>query len=143
MLSSEQLLKLKESTNKVPKFSLEGERKLCKVIRVYDGDTITVNCYHNNILNRWSVRLLGLDTPELRPRKNIENRDEEIRKARASRDYLKSLIMRSDQLIYLECGGFDKYGRLLGRIYLQDNSSVNDMMIGGGYAKEYDGGTKS
>ncbi len=40
-------------------------------------------------------------------------------------------------------GGVGKYGRLLGWLYIGDgNVSLNEEMIGEGYAWPYDGGTK-
>ena len=40
-------------------------------------------------------------------------------------------------------GGMGKYGRLLGWLYVGDsNFSLNEEMIGEGYAWPYDGGTK-
>ena len=40
-------------------------------------------------------------------------------------------------------GGVGKYGRLLGWLYVGDNTvSLNEQMITEGYAWEYDGGTK-
>ena len=40
-------------------------------------------------------------------------------------------------------GGVGKYGRLLGWLYIGDNTiSLNEQMIVAGYAWEYDGGTK-
>ena len=37
---------------------------------------------------------------------------------------------------------FDKYGRILIDIYLENNETVSDNLIKGGYAKKYTGGTK-
>ena len=50
----------------------------------------------------------------------------------------------STQLVYIKCGEFDKYGRLLGelRVNLEDDKSVNQQMIDNGYGYEYHGGTK-
>ena len=40
-------------------------------------------------------------------------------------------------------GGVGKYGRLLGWLYIGDETeSINERMIENGYAWEYDGGTK-
>ena len=40
-------------------------------------------------------------------------------------------------------GGVGKYGRLLGWLYIGDETeSINERMIQEGYAWEYDGGTK-
>ena len=93
----------------------------------------------------WNIRMRGYDTPEMRPRKDVINRDEEIAKAKAARDYLKSLIMNEGQLVYVKCFEFDKYGRLLGDIFINqdDTESVNKMMINNGHGYAYYGGSKA
>ena len=139
------ICKLKECTKKTQKFTLEGCFKLCKVVSVYDGDTCRVVFNHNGQINKWNIRMNGYDSPEMRPSRSLPNRDEIKAKAKISKEYLKSLICNDeDQLVYLKCGKFDKYGRLLGTIYvnLDDEFSVNDLMIQNGYAYEYHGGTK-
>ena len=136
---------LKNSTKKTPKFSLEGQTKLCKVVDVYDGDTCRVVFNHNGKINKWNVRMLGYDSPEMKPSKSNPNRNEIKIRAKKSKEYLKSLIANTNnQLVYLKCGKFDKYGRLLGEIYidLNDKQSANDLMIINGYGYKYDGGTK-
>ena len=135
---------LKNCDRKTKKFSLEGQTKLCKVVSVYDGDTCNVVFDHNGVINRWNVRMNGYDTPEMRPSKKLPNRDEIKQKAILSRDFLKSLIFNNEQLVYLKCGKFDKYGRLLGDIYINENDeeSVNSLMIKTGHGYEYHGGTK-
>ena len=49
-----------------------------------------------------------------------------------------------EQLIFIKCKDFDKYGRLLAEIYVNfdDVTSVNDLMIENGHGYSYDGGTK-
>jgi len=136
---------LKNSTKKTPKFSLEGQTKLCKVVDVYDGDTCRVVFNHNGKINKWNVRMVGYDTPEMKPSKSNPNRDTIKQKAKESRDYLKSLIANeNDKLVYLKCGKFDKYGRLLGEIFidLDNKQSVNELMITNGYGYKYNGGAK-
>ena len=44
-------------------------------------------------------------------------------------------------MVYVRCGDFDKYGRLLVEI-LCDDCLVNDWLIQNNYAFAYDGGTK-
>ena len=80
----------------------------------------------------------------MRPSRSLENRDEIKKKAIESRDYLKSLIMNENQLVYIHCGEFDKYGRLLGEIYVNkdDEKSVNQLMVENNYGYVYHGGTK-
>ena len=149
----EVLLELKQKTKSTPKFSLKDQVKICKVVDVYDGDTCRVVFNHGNTFNKWTIRMNGYDTPEMRPSKSLPNRDEIKKNAVASRDYLKSLIMNeSDQLVYIHCGDFDKYGRLLGEIYVnnptiqsndqEENPSVNSLMVKNNYGYVYHGGAK-
>ena len=130
--------------NDTPLFSLEGSFVKCKVVNVYDGDTCKVVFPLNGEIYRWNVRLTGYDTPEMRPPRSQENRDEEIKAAYLARDFLKSKVMNEEQLVYIKCGEFDKYGRLLGTLFLEENDevSVNDLMIENGHGYAYDGGTK-
>ena len=136
---------LKEATNNIPLFSLDGTFCQCKVVDVYDGDTCKVVFPLQDTLYRWNVRLDGYDTPEMRPRKDKPNRDEEIAAAKEAKKYLESLVMNSsDQLVYIKCKEFDKYGRLLGDLFICENDecSVNQMMIDKGHGYVYNGGTK-
>lgn len=135
---------LKNCDKKTKKFSLKGLTKLCKVVSVYDGDTCNVVFDHNGVINRWNVRMNGYDTPEMRPSKKLPNRDEIKKKAIESRDFLKSLVFNDHQLVYIKCGEFDKYGRLLGDLFINENDdeSVNSLMIKNGHGYEYHGGTK-
>ena len=130
--------------NKTPLFTLKDKLKLCKVVDVYDGDTCKVVFRLNKKIHRWNIRLDGYDTPEMRPSKSKANRDEEIAAAKRAKEYLKSLVMNDDQLVYIKCGEFDKYGRLLGVLFINkdDKESVNQKMIKEGHGYEYHGGTK-
>ena len=136
--------KLKQADKSTPVFTLEGDMKLCKVVDIYDGDTIKVVFMDNNRINKWNIRMEGYDSPEMRPSRKLENRDEIKKKAVEAKNYLKSLIMNENQLVYLKCGKFDKYGRLLGYVYINqdDTESVNEMMIKNNHAYEYHGGNK-
>ena len=142
--SEEMLSNIRNSNKNTKKFTLENQIKICKVVDVYDGDTCRVVFNLNNQLNKWTIRMNGYDTPEMRPSRSLENRDEIKKKAIESRDYLKSLIMNENQLVYIHCGEFDKYGRLLGEIYVNkdDEKSVNQLMVENNYGYVYHGGTK-
>lgn len=143
--SDEIIQQLKVCDKKTPKFSLQGLTKICKVVDIYDGDTCRVVFNHNGCINKWNIRMNGYDSPEMRPSRNLENRDEIKKKALESKNFLKSLVANSpEQLVYLKCGGFDKYGRLLGELYINqdDEKSVNQQMIDNNYGYVYHGGTK-
>ena len=137
--------KLKKCNSSTPFFSLDGKMKQCKVVDVYDGDTCKVVFELNGNLYKWNVRMAGYDSPEMRVSKTNENRDQIKKQAIVSRNYLRILIQKNpEQLVYIKCGEFDKYGRLLGelRVNLEDEKSVNQQMIDNGYGYEYHGGTK-
>ena len=136
--------KLLKCDKNVCSFNLEGQVKICKVVDVYDGDTCKVVFETFGELYRWTIRMNGYDCPEMRPSKKLENRDEIKKNAIISRDFLKSKVMNENQLVYIKCGDFDKYGRLLGTIYINENDdkSINDLMIENKHGYEYHGGTK-
>lgn len=136
----EQLEQIKNATKATPEFSLDGMTCLCKVVDVYDGDSIKVVFFVNNILYRWSLRLFGINTPELRPSRSIENRDEIIQKAKESRDFLKNELEKYDNMIYIKCHDFDKYGRVLAEIFPNKtlDYSFNQMLLDTNHAVVYE-----
>jgi endonuclease YncB( thermonuclease family) len=152
------------SLNKLEKkkFDLENISGNFYVESVYDGDTITIlvplktHIYNmtssdqidvssdtnkTNIVyfNKIRLRLFGIDTPEIKPKKDIPNRDVHISKAKEARDFLSTLIL--NKIIKVEFLQNDKYGRPLAKIY-HNNICLNNLMIEKEYAKKYDGGAK-
>ena len=112
-----------------------------KVIKVYDGDTITIatRLPHDNTLYRFSVRLRGIDSPEIHGK--TEN---EKLLAIKSRDALSHLIYH--KVVVLKNVEYEKYGRLLADIYLvgqETTPTINQWMLDQKYAVPYDGGTKN
>ena len=92
---------------------------------------------HSNEYNKWVIRMMGIDTPEIKA-KNTNEKQLAVK----ARDFLRDLIL--DKIIIIECLDFDKYGRLLGNLFIEGNDiSISNMMIEKGYAKAYDGGTKT
>lgn len=138
-MNEEQLTHLKLATEDTPEFSLDGLNTLCKVVDVYDGDTMKIVFYYKNDLLKWTVRLWGINTPELRPSLKLANREDIIRKAKESRDYVINLCNDTENLVYFKCLGNDKYGRLLGKIYLDKDYtvSINELLIKNNHAVEY------
>ena len=124
--------------NKINQFTFEGRKCEGKVVSVYDGDTVKIviplTDNEPDRLYRWNCRLTGVDTPELRTRCKIEKEH-----GYKVRDCLREKIL--NKMVYLRCGEFDKYGRLLVEI-LCDSCLINDWLIEKDYAFAYDGGTK-
>ena len=109
-----------------------------KVIKVYDGDTITIASKLSNvndIIYRFPVRLNGIDTPEIKGKTATEK---EL--AKKARDALSNIIM--DKMVVLKNVSTEKYGRLLADVYI-DELCLNEWMLENKYAVKYDGGTKN
>ena len=111
-------------------------KKEAFVIKVYDGDTITIvsQPYKNQPVFRFTLRLRGIDAPELRSR----DPEEKIAGKKVQQN-LSNLIL--SKYVHISNIGIDKYGRILCDVYL-DNLLVNQWLIDKHYAIEYKGGTK-
>lgn len=129
---------LLHSSIKTPKFSFLGIENFCKVVKVYDGDTINVNMYFNHTVKQFKIRMFGYDTEEMKD-SNLE------KKANAynAQKYLSEILL--NKIVYLKCGEFDKYGRILGHVYLNknDTKSINEIIVEKGFGKPYSGGQKT
>lgn len=158
-----QLSNIKNS--EIEQFSLNGCITIGKIVDMYDGDTCKIVLLVNNVLQKFNCRLLGLDTPEMKPLLSKEHREQEILNAHRCRNKLlslstncqclldaqmkkpecKKLLEGNHKIIKVECHEFDKYGRLLVNLYSDEQSDkcINQILIDEGYAKAYDGGTKS
>jgi len=110
--------------------------RLGKVVKVYDGDTFTLAFVFNGILHRTQVRMLGIDTPEIRGSSEVEKT-----RAKAARSELQRLIL--DKMVELSNTKMEaKWGRLLADVWV-DGVHVNAHMLREGFAVPYDGTTKT
>jgi micrococcal nuclease len=110
-----------------------------QVLRVVDGDTIDADIdlgFDISLTKR--VRLSGVDTPESR----TTDLKEKALGLEVKEWLKKNLDGKKNILIKTELpDSTEKYGRILGRLYV-DDVCLNDRMISDGYAWTYDGGTK-
>tara|TARA_B100001093_G_scaffold112771_1_gene105121 strand:+ start:622 stop:1161 length:540 start_codon:yes stop_codon:yes gene_type:complete len=108
------------------------------VIKVYDGDTITIAnklpIYHCNDMFRFSVRLNGIDSPEIKGKN-----DDEKEAAKVAKNALSEKILH--KYVVLKNVSTEKYGRILADVYL-GKLHLNKWMLDNRYAVSYDGGTK-
>ena len=125
-------------------FTLAGRHYTAKVVDIYDGDTIRVKFRLDGQLHQMVSRMDGYDSPEMKPSKASPHRDEEKKAAVAARDALRQLI--GDKIVAIQCGGFDKYGRLLTTVFVRggggEMTNVNEWMVRNKYGVPYGGGTK-
>jgi micrococcal nuclease len=131
------------------------------VIKCYDGDTITIATIipGSDDPCRFSVRLSGLDTPELRTHDKDEKECGYV-----VRNFVHSLVF--NKIVRLSDISFDYYGRILARVFFQaettdetkdkiteettdetkdeitDESCLNDILLEKRYAVPYNGKTK-
>lgn len=96
-------------------FFLDG-----RVIKVHDGDTITV--FYQ--LQPVRIRLWGIDAPELKQEDGTE-----------SASALRKLIF--GKKILIEPKDKDRYGRLVAVIYVYDTLNVNKWLVKEGWAWVY------
>ena len=120
-------------------FTLKGNRYPCRIVSVYDGDTCTALFKMDKKFVKFKIRMLGYDSPEMKPRLNIPDRDQIKENAIAAKEAL--ILKTKNEKIILECGDWDKYGRLLGTLY-NGNLNINEWMIESGYGYRYNGGKK-
>ena len=107
------------------------------VIKVYDGDTITIASklpYPDSPLYRFSVRLNGIDCPEIKSKDKYEKECAQIAK-----QVMTDLVF--NRVVLLKNVGTEKYGRILADVYI-DNIHLNDYLLKKRLAVSYDGGTK-
>ena len=110
-----------------------------QVLKVVDGDTIDADIdlgFDISLTKR--VRLSGVDTPESR----TTDLKEKALGLEVKEWLKKNIDGKKNILIKTELpDSTEKYGRILGRLYV-DDVCLNDRMISEGYAWEYSGGTK-
>ena len=116
-------------------FPIKGGR----VIKVYDADTITIVSklpYDESPMYRLSVRLNGIDTPEIKGKGVL---DEEKEAAKQAQEFVSNLVL--NKYVRLENIASEKYGRILADVYIGD-IHLNNLLLKERYAVKYDGGTK-
>ena len=119
--------------------------RVTEIVKVLDGDTIDVLIDLGfDLYKKERVRIAGVDTPEKRTR-DLEEKALGLDATYWMKKQLDDTIKGDEELIIRTelKGGTGKYGRLLGWLYVgEDTVSLNEKMITEGYAWAYDGGTK-
>jgi len=107
------------------------------VIKVYDGDTITIASklpYPDSPLYRFSVRLNGLDCPEIKSKNEYEKECAHLAKKEVT-----DLCL--NKIVFLKNVQTEKYGRVLADVYVGE-LHLNEHLLKKRLAVAYDGGTK-
>jgi len=111
-------------------------------VSVLDGDTVRTFISLPSPLNKLSIRMGSIDTPESTWRAKCP---EERALGVAAKEYLK-FYLKDVRLLYVKNFKYGTYaGRIIGDIYVDLNGvmvNLATVMFNAGYAKDYDGRTK-
>jgi micrococcal nuclease len=115
------------------------ERGADTIIQIVDGDTLTIQ--HNGRAEK--IRLIGIDAPE----SNINNKtkkdaargngdiDTITKMGKEATRFVKKIVKPGDPVtIEFDKQTRDKYGRLLGYVYLANGKMLNEEIVKAGYA---------
>lgn len=109
------------------------------IIKVIDGDTLTVD-YNGK---RENIRLIGIDTPESfagkKARRDSKRSNTDmaqiLQSGRKAAEYTKTRVNPGDLVsVEFDVEKRDRYGRLLGYVFLADGRMLNEEIIKNGYA---------
>lgn len=142
-----------------PSLSLEGLFTPARLVDQYDGDTNTLIIPFKGEYFKFTCRMLGIDTCEMKS-KVKENKETAIRARNRvlqlaglavedavpyTRKKIQAMLDENVIIVWVHCHGADKYGRLLGDIYTSadpNGKSIAKMLIDEKLAYEYYGETK-
>jgi len=134
----------------------------CTIVLAVELERSCFSLWRRSVFQKFKCRLAGLDTPEMKPALKKSDRDSEIHAAHKSRNRLMQLITdcsfdygkelskkecqdlvdQNTKIITVDCQEFDKYGRLLVKLFCGDSVSANAALLAEGLATPYDGGAK-
>lgn len=113
-----------------PEMAKVASSSLYLVSKVIDGDTILVDMDGKTE----TVRLLGIDTPEVDPQYNpIECYGREATNATKDKLLNQAVSLETDTTQ----GTRDKFDRILAYVFLADGTNINNYLVTEGFAKEY------
>ncbi len=113
-----------------------GIQTPARVLSVYDGDTVKVEAaMWPGLTWTGSVRVEGVDTPEIRGKCEGEKR-----KAVAARDFVRERVSGRIALVNVKRGKYA--GRVVARIRLVDGSDLTELLIQAKHGRPYDGGRR-
>ena len=137
-----------------PELSVNGLKSYGRLIDIYDGDTIKVILPTFNSYYKFTIRLNGIDTCEIRSKDKVLQ--DNALKARDrlfelltnhkinTKNDIKKLLESDVHLVWVECCNKDKYGRILANIFKDKDTTkyVSEILLEEKLAYKYEGKTK-
>lgn len=113
-----------------------------KFVRNYDGDTITFNLpgIHPFFGEHAKIRVQGIDTPELKPKKAAGPC--EVQWGRIARNLVEAELKNAKRINLTHLTGRDKYGRILAQVEY-DNKDLKTVLLKNQLAVTYTGKKKA
>ena len=153
-------------------FSLKGIECFARVVHIHDGDTLTAIIPLLNDFYKFSIRLAGIDTCEIKSpneknqtlalkardrlidlikttNKETKEEDEDEKQQHEKEEEeeeedIKPYLLQHIELVFLSCQDFDKYGRVLAHVKKNkdDSQTFSEILIQEKLAYPYDGKKK-
>ena len=113
------------------------------IVKIIDGDSLRVDLDlgFKIQLSNATLRLHGIDTPESRQRRRLEERKLGIK----AKEFLVNILEGNKDNLIMKATERGKFGRILAEIFIDstDNPSVNQLLIEADLARPYFGGGKN
>ena len=107
-------------------------------VKIVDGDTVDIVLDLGfEVYRKERIRINRIDTPESNSKNELEKK-----LGLEAKNYV-SMWLINQKKVKIKTLKDDKYGRLLGEFYGDNNVCLSDLLIEQGYAWAYDGGTKN
>jgi endonuclease YncB( thermonuclease family) len=144
----------KQYGGSTPELSVAGVKCFGRLVEIYDGDTVKVVLNVFGSYYKFTMRLNGIDTCEIKSKDKVlqeygvKTRDRLFEiltdKKVVTKNDIKSILDTDVYLVWVECCAKDKYGRVLANIYKNkdDTKSVSDILLDEKLAYKYEGKTK-
>jgi endonuclease YncB( thermonuclease family) len=144
----------KQYGGSTPGLSINGLKCYGRLIDVYDGDTVKVILPTFNSYYKFTIRLNGIDTCEIKSKdkilqdNGIKARDRVLElltnNKKDTKKDIKNLLESEVFLVWVECFDNDKYGRILANIYKDENEkkSISEILLEEKLAYSYEGKKK-
>ena len=103
------------TSENTPNYSYENLKKLVKILKVVDGDTIDIALHSDDTgkIFKHRVRMYGIDTPEMHPSLSNPDRAKEIEASKQAKEALTRRLQENDNLVVAHFHKFDNMNLLL------------------------------
>lgn len=128
---------------------LRGVQCDAKVVDVHDGDTVKLVIFYRGAPTKFTCRMMGYDSPELKQKENADTwrsvndvlravTNVSVSDESHSKMQLKALMDMNTKLVRAQFHGKDKYGRELVELF-DHGVSINTLLMEKHYNIAYNG----